>query len=115
MNRYFNHRHILLVISTVTTSVIFVQHSLVILNLSYFKYYVSACAPNCARRPRLFVIVTCNEPRPQSFNLQASKMSTGVGGCAHLAGSRLNLAYIWESSREELRTILGTSDTKKVR
>lgn len=41
-------------------------------------------------------------------------MSTGTGGSLHLLGSRLNLAYIWESSREELRTILGSPDTKKV-
>ena len=41
-------------------------------------------------------------------------MSTGTGGSIHLLGSRLNLAYIWESSRAELRNILGSSDTKKV-
>lgn len=39
-------------------------------------------------------------------------MSSATAGSVHLLGTRLNLAHIWEASRQDLVRVLGPSDSK---
>ena len=42
-------------------------------------------------------------------------MATGTAGSVHLLGPKINLAHVWEASRQELKRVLGTGDgTQKV-
>ncbi len=37
-------------------------------------------------------------------------MATGTAGSVHLLGPKVNLALVWEASRQELKRVLGPGD-----
>ena len=37
-------------------------------------------------------------------------MAAGTAGSVHLLGPKINLAHVWEASRQELKRVLGPAD-----